>query len=87
MSADHVANHYNGVPNINIKERTNSRIFYLRNFNNWIKSMLIGDTLERLRNEGCPSAVVLDLCCGKGGDLLKWKIGDIKEILMTGLFF
>jgi mRNA (guanine-N7-)-methyltransferase len=27
---------------------------------------------------------VLDLCCGKGGDLLKWQIGEIDEILMTG---
>lgn len=87
MSAKEVASHYNAVPNTNINERTNSRIFYLRNFNNFIKSMLISDTLERLKNEGCSSATVLDLCCGKGGDLLKWKIGGIKEILMTGLVF
>uniref|UniRef100_A0A915EQY8 mRNA cap guanine-N(7) methyltransferase n=1 Tax=Ditylenchus dipsaci TaxID=166011 RepID=A0A915EQY8_9BILA len=78
-----VASHYNAVPNSGLQERTNSRIYHLRNFNNWMKSMLISDFIERLRHEGCPSATVLDLCCGKGGDLLKWKIGNIKSVVMT----
>lgn len=37
-----VAEHYNAIPEKGITERTQSRIFYLRNFNNWMKSMLIG---------------------------------------------
>ncbi|KAI1693362.1 mRNA capping enzyme domain-containing protein [Ditylenchus destructor] len=84
MSSSSVAReHYNAVPNKGVQERTNSRIFYLRNFNNWMKSMLIADFIERLRDEGSSSATVLDLCCGKGGDLLKWKIGNISSIVMT----
>ncbi|KAH7722039.1 CRE-TAG-72 protein [Aphelenchoides avenae] len=86
MSSHDVAQHYNAVPNKGKQERTQSRIYHLRNSNNWVKSMLISDFLERLRDAGCPSATVLDICCGKGGDLLKWKIGNIKEIVMTGKY-
>jgi hypothetical protein len=44
----------------------------------------IGDLIERLNQEGCRKARVLDLACGKGGDLRKWRIGNIGEIVMTG---
>ncbi|KAI6220138.1 MRNA cap guanine-N7 methyltransferase [Aphelenchoides fujianensis] len=83
MTSEHVAQHYNAIPNAGTQARESSKIYHMRNFNNWVKSMVIGDFLERLKQEGCPSARVLDLCCGKGGDLLKWKIGGIKEIVMT----
>lgn len=80
-----VASHYNALPEIGIQSRNNSRILHLRNLNNWMKSMLIGDFIERLANEGCNNARVLDLCCGKGGDLRKWRIGRISEIVMTDI--
>lgn len=38
-----VASHYNAMEEIGLRERTKSRIFYMRNFNNWIKSTLIGE--------------------------------------------
>lgn len=34
--------HYNAVPEQGLQARTKSRIFYLRNFNNWVKSQLLG---------------------------------------------
>ena len=36
-----VATHYNTLEERGLAERCKSRIFYLRNFNNWIKSMMI----------------------------------------------
>lgn len=49
----------------------------MRNFNNWVKSVLI-------RRHLLPKSTVLDLCCGKGGDLLKWKEGRIKYLVAAG---
>lgn len=80
-----VASHYNALPEIGIQKRNDSRILHLRNLNNWMKSMLISDFLDQLATDGCKSARVLDLCCGKGGDLRKWRIGGIREILMTDI--
>lgn len=39
-----VASHYNALPESGIRLRNTSRILHLRNFNNWMKSMLIGET-------------------------------------------
>ena len=36
-----VAEHYNNLGEGGIQHRNESRIRYMRNFNNWIKSMLI----------------------------------------------
>lgn len=49
--------------------RTRSPIYKLRNFNNAIKYILLGNFVKR-RHEGAP-LVFVDLCCGKGGDLNK----------------
>lgn len=49
---------------------------------------LSADALERLRKDRGPncSISVLDLCCGKGGDLLKWKKGTISRLICAGNF-
>jgi len=60
--------------------KTDSRIKGLRSFNNWIKSTIVqkfspNDDFDP-RNHSRDSSshlVVLDMGCGKGGDLLKWK--------------
>lgn len=83
-----VAGHYNKLDEKGLEERTKSRIFYLRNFNNWIKSMLIGDYLDKVKQQNSLSnkeITVLDLCCGKGGDLLKWKIGGIDYLVCADI--
>ncbi|KAJ8604471.1 hypothetical protein CTAYLR_000952 [Chrysophaeum taylorii] len=48
-----------------------TRIYHLRRFNNWVKSELLGEATE----EACGGrpAAVLDLACGKGGDLGKFR--------------
>lgn len=53
----------------------------MRNFNNWVKSVLIRMHLEEVGLK----AYVLDLCCGKGGDLLKWKEGGISYLVGAGV--
>lgn len=66
-----VRSHYNARPNQGREQRNQSPIVNLRNFNNWVKSTLIRNfTTERgLR--------VLDMGCGKGGDLMKWDKASI----------
>ncbi|KAA8916185.1 hypothetical protein TRICI_001676 [Trichomonascus ciferrii] len=64
-SLDTVRSHYNERPDVGVEKRKQSPIFKLRSFNNFIKSVLI-------QTHGAYRAVVLDIGCGKGGDLLKW---------------
>lgn len=65
MDSNHVAAHYNERRNEGRQGRKRSRIYHMRQFNNWLKSVLI-----KLHTR--PGYSVLDLCCGKGGDLQKW---------------
>lgn len=78
-----VAKHYNDLREGSVFDRARSRIYYQRNFNNWIKSMIIANSLKAVhRKKGC---TVLDLCCGKGGDLLKWTKGHIKKLVCADI--
>src|ERR1051325_1959119 len=66
-----VADHYNSKMDIGVQRRRESTIIFLRSFNNWVKSVLIGKYATR-------DGYALDIGCGKGGDLLKWNKANIK---------
>jgi len=45
-----VAKHYNEIEEKGLDKRKESRIYYMRNFNNWIKSMLIQEYADKIIN-------------------------------------
>ncbi|KAH6982142.1 putative RNA (guanine-N7) methyltransferase [Ilyonectria sp. MPI-CAGE-AT-0026] len=92
---DVVRQHYNNVPERGRDWRTrDSKIKGLRVFNNWIKSCIIQryspdeDHAPGSREEGRSSGkdlLVLDIGCGKGGDLNKWQQAPQPIQLYVGL--
>ncbi|KAM7384947.1 hypothetical protein PAMA_012030 [Pampus argenteus] len=80
-----VARHYNRLQEVGLAARSRSRIFFMRNFNNWLKSVLIGEIIEQVRGAGSQQVSVLDLGCGKGGDLLKWRRGGINHLVCADI--
>ena len=68
-----VRQHYNAVPQRGREWRkTDSRIKGLRSFNNWVKSTLI-HKFSPTESGSDGGLRVLDIGCGKGGDLGKWQ--------------
>ena len=45
-----VAQHYDNLPEKGREQRKDSRIFFMRCFNNWIKSTLIHEYIEKIRD-------------------------------------
>lgn len=92
---DVVRAHYNAVPERGRDWRkTDSRIKGLRSFNNWVKSCIIQkfspdeDHSPGAREQGITSGnrlLVLDIGCGKGGDLGKWQQAPQPVDLYVGL--
>ncbi|KAH8102839.1 guanine-N(7)-methyltransferase [Cristinia sonorae] len=97
-----VAEHYNARPEVGVQQRNDSPIIGLKNFNNWVKSVLISQFAHPVLSSssnfgpylqagpgpvgmrGRPMSArgagkVLDMGCGKGGDLTKWAKARIKE--------
>ncbi|KAK9460203.1 mRNA capping enzyme-domain-containing protein [Lipomyces oligophaga] len=66
-----VRRHYNSRQEVGVHRRQSSPIIKLKAYNNFIKAILI----KRFSN---PGDIVLDLGCGKGGDLGKWENARIK---------
>eukprot|EP01012_Entosiphon_sulcatum_P019810 TRINITY_DN24769_c0_g1_i1.p1 TRINITY_DN24769_c0_g1~~TRINITY_DN24769_c0_g1_i1.p1 ORF type:complete len:1005 (-),score=151.62 TRINITY_DN24769_c0_g1_i1:26-3040(-) len=62
-----VAQHYDEITAKSLDEHTGERS-EMRLFNNWVKALLIQEYVSPLFSR----PVVLDVCCGKGGDLGKW---------------
>lgn len=61
-----VAQHYNNLVDRRRSLTSGSDILHVRNLHNWVKAVLLGKFTPR-------GACVLDLACGKGGDMLKFK--------------
>ena len=57
-----------------IEGRKASRLLFLRSFNNWVKAVLINKYTYLLGND----LSILDICCGRGGDLEKYFRNKIK---------
>lgn len=74
-----VAQHYNKRSRSTYEQRVKSPIYHLRCFNNWIKTVLISETIPK------PGCRVLDLCGGKGGDLKKWSHAQAKEVVLVDI--
>lgn len=85
--AERVASHYNTLEEKGLDERSKSRIFYMRNFHNWIKSMLLNEYLNKIKDGKKHNSPirVMDMCCGKGGDLLKWRKGGIAHLICSDI--
>lgn len=79
-----VAQHYDSLPERGREQRAESRIFHMRNFNNWIKSTLMNEYLEKVKksqDENQNRIKVLDVGCGKGGDLQKWQRAGVNHVV------
>ncbi|WFD33308.1 mRNA (guanine-N(7))-methyltransferase [Malassezia cuniculi] len=77
----HVATHYNNREEVGIIERENSPIIGLKRFNNWVKSAVISMGTKTMSR----SIRVMDLGCGKGGDLKKWDKRGLSFMLMVDI--
>ena len=84
----------NQRPDVGVTQRQASPIIGLKNFNNWVKSVLIarfahpalhGDENRDGKASGpVGGGRVLDLGCGKGGDLNKWQKAKVREYVGIG---
>uniref|UniRef100_A0A3Q3JBN4 mRNA (guanine-N(7))-methyltransferase n=1 Tax=Monopterus albus TaxID=43700 RepID=A0A3Q3JBN4_MONAL len=70
-----VASHYNRLQEVGLAARSRSRIFFMSSFKNYIYWL----------EGGSPQISVLDLGCGKGGDLLKWRRGGISHLVCADI--
>lgn len=68
---NHVREHYNSIRNQN---RAATKMMSLRDFNNFVKWLLIFEFSN-------PYDVALDMACGKGGDLEKWRRAGIDGLI------
>ncbi len=69
-----VEEHYDLKREYNRNERALSKTFHLNSYNNWVKAFVFNMYAKS-------GDKILDLCCGKGGDLLKWKNLNVAKIV------
>lgn len=71
--ASKVGEHYSQVKQVGLGKRDEARIIKMRNFNNFIKTILINLYTRK-------GDVVFDMASGKGGDLNKWRSCKVKHV-------
>ena len=68
---------YSGLTR-SLDTRADSYLYHMRAFNGWVKATQIQELDPRIMSKGKPMGKtplrVLDLACGKGGDLTKWTL-------------
>lgn len=69
--ASAVAAEYDAHVDLGREAREASKILHMKRFNNWVKATLIAAYAPK------PAARVLDLACGKLGDLQKWRLAGV----------
>ncbi len=84
----------NARPDVGVAQRQDSPIIGLKSFNNWVKSVLITRFAHPAlsaspgpRGGGRMRGRVLDMGCGKGGDLTKWAKANVAEYVGLGMFW
>ncbi|CAK4686672.1 unnamed protein product [Aphanomyces euteiches] len=65
------AHFYSKLQRKSTGERADSLLYHMRCLNNWVKSVLIQEYSQK-------QSRVLDLACGKGGDMNKWLRNDFQ---------
>jgi len=64
------------------KERESSSIYNIRIFHNWVKRELIKQSCDHLReNYNITDITLLDIACGKGGDMAKYIDNGIMNVI------
>ncbi|KAJ7489906.1 mRNA capping enzyme-domain-containing protein [Mycena galericulata] len=90
---EHCTSH-NARPEVGLAQRETSPIIGLKNFNNWVKSVLISRfahpalaaSKQVTRGQrGTSRGKVLDMGCGKGGDMNKWAKARAAEVLAVDI--
>ena len=65
-----------------VGRREDSLTFRMQEFHNkYVKTSLMWAAALEAKENGVDDIKLLDLCCGKGGDLFKWEKTNIKKVL------
>lgn len=76
---------YDSKKDGSLAERNSSKTLNLRNFNNWVKSVIINTCVSELRKEEGYNINVFDMGCGKGGDQLKWDKSRVRSVTFADI--
>ena len=70
---EYIQRHYDGVQTTSAAERAKGPLFLLKKYHNSVKRQLLSAYASR-------ADALLDLCCGRGGDLQKWASCGIRHV-------